>query len=139
MKRRFVIGLAALALAGVLVAATLAMTPSMAQDNDEDNGFIASSIEDSWGFSAQGVSLPQDDHEPIHGASVGLFSFDGKGACSYSFTRNFGGTSATGTAEACTYEVHPEGTGTITLTIESEEEALSFVIVDNKKEFRFTP
>jgi hypothetical protein len=95
MKRRVVIGLAALALAAVLVAATLVVTPSTAQDA-EDNGF----------------------------------------------TGNFGGTSTTVTAEACTYEVHPEGTGTITLTIESEEgkseeETLAFVIVDNKNEFRF--
>jgi hypothetical protein len=90
MKRRFVIGLATLALGVMLVAAPLIVTPSTAQDA-EGNGFNG----------------------------------------------NFGGTSSTGTAESCTYEVHPEDTGTIKLIIESEEETLAFVIVDNKNEFRF--
>src|SRR5688572_7345857 len=36
MKGKFVIGLAAFALIVVLVAATLAVTPRMAQDNDEN-------------------------------------------------------------------------------------------------------
>jgi hypothetical protein len=49
------------------------------------------SIEGSWGFSAEGMSWPQDDQEPIYGAAVGLFSFNGEGACSFSFTGNFEG------------------------------------------------
>ncbi len=120
----------------VVLAAGLGATPSMAQ---EDTGFTALSLEGSWGFSAHGVSLEED--QVSHGAVVGLFSFDGQGQCSLSFTANFGGFTATGTAQECTYEVNADGTGTITFSFEGEggedEVTLAFVLVDDAEEFHF--
>ena len=134
MKRRFipVMGLAALVLAAVLTAGTLTMTPSMA---NEDNGFTERSLEDNWGFSAHGVHLEDDKETPV--VVVGLFSFDGKGECSHSFTGNLGGETFAGTAEECTYEVNPDGTGTITFSAQGEERVHPFVLVDKANEFHF--
>ena len=96
MKRRFipVIGLAAFVLAVVLTAGML--TPTMAQDNDEDNGFTERSLKGGWGSSTHGFDAE------IPSASVGLFSFDGKGECTHSFTSNEGGEIFVDTIEECT-------------------------------------
>jgi hypothetical protein len=124
-------------LAVLVLAAGLSATPTMA--NDEDNDFTDRSLEGSWGFSAHGVAL--EDDEVFHIVVVGLFSFDGEGECSLSFTGNFSGESFPGTAEECTYEVDSDGTGTITLTFsfegEEDEVTLAFVLVDEADEFHF--
>jgi hypothetical protein len=116
----------------VLTAGTLRMTPSMA---NEDNGFTERSLEGNWGILSSGVVLVDDKEVPT--AVVGPFSFDGKGECSHSFTGNFGGETFAGTTEECTYEVNPDGTGTITFSFEGVEETFKFVLVDGANEFRF--
>jgi hypothetical protein len=102
---------------------------------NEDNGFTERSLEGSWGFSAHGVHLEDDKEIPV--VIVGLFSFDGKGECSHSFTHNLGGETFAGTAEECTYEVNSDGTGTITFSVEGEEGTHEFVLVDKASEFHF--
>jgi hypothetical protein len=129
MKRRFtlVMGLAALVLAVVLTVGTLAVTPNMAS--------AQASLQGSWGFSAHGVRLEGNQQIPV--VEVGLFSFDGNGGCSHSFTGNSGGENFAGTAESCTYTVNPNGTGTITFNFVGEERTYAFVLVAEASEFHF--
>jgi hypothetical protein len=129
MKRRFTLamGLAALVLAVVLTAGTLTVTPNMAS--------AQASLEGSWGFSAHGVRL--EGNQQTFVVEVGLFSFDGNGGCTHSFTGNSGGEAFAGTAEACTYTVNPNGTGTITFNFGGEERTRAFVLVAEASEFHF--
>jgi hypothetical protein len=74
--------------------------------------------------------------------AVGIFTFDGAGGCATTDTINIGllGSIGPRTSTSCSYGVNPDGTGTIMVAFPPPLEQpvpLSFVITDNRKEFRF--
>ncbi|HEX9604269.1 MAG TPA: hypothetical protein VF973_11005, partial [Myxococcales bacterium] len=74
--------------------------------------------------------------------AAGIFTFDGSGGCTVTDTLNIGVIGAIGprVSTSCGYAVNPDGTGTLTVVFPPPLDApvpLSFVIVDNRKEFHF--
>jgi hypothetical protein len=77
--------------------------------------------------------------EPIPVVSVGIADLDGEGNCTGSDRLNLNGMDiGPRIFDICSYSVNPDGTGSITVTIEGEPEpaSLFFVIVDKNREFR---
>ena len=135
------IGLAALLLVAALVVRTMATSPVVADDEDDD-AFTNESIEGRWGFSAQGTILLPEPPGPIPAVAVGILDFDGAGGCVITDTANLGGTKiGPQTSVTCTYSVNPDGTGTFSVAFPgdppgAEPAPISFVIVNEKKEIR---
>lgn len=102
-------------------------------------GFTNRSIQGDWGFSASGTILPPALPAATPAAAVGIMTFDGMGGCSISDTINIGGTSASRTSTTCTYNVNPDGSGSLSALFPGDPgpTPLSFVIVDKAKEIRF--
>jgi hypothetical protein len=92
------------------------------------------SLRGTWGFSASGVL------DGIGaGNAVGLYTFDGRGGCTFSETLNLSGIgSFPRTAEACTYSVNEDGTGTATRTFaDASTSDIAFVIIHRGRELHF--
>ena len=122
MHKLFVVALTAVALVGGVV------TSSQAES------FSEKSLKGAYGLSAFGS---------IGGApasAIGRIVFDGDGGCSETAILNVGGvaTPLATVPGGCTYTVNPDGTGTIDADFgPGGAFSANFVIVDNKKEFRF--
>jgi hypothetical protein len=66
--------------------------------------------------------------EPIPAASVGIVDLDGEGNCTGSDRLNLNGIDiGPRTFVTCSYSVNPDGTGSITATIEGDPEKVAFL------------
>jgi hypothetical protein len=102
--------------------------------------FTNQSLEGKWGFSDQATLVPPAVPEPIPAVSVGIVDLDGEGNCTGSDRLNLNGTDiGPRTFDTCSYSVNPDGTGSITVTIEDDPAPVSlfFVTVDKEREFRY--
>jgi hypothetical protein len=109
-------------------------------NDDAESTFTNLSLKGKWGFSDQATLVPPAVPEPIPGFSVGILELDGKGNCTGSDRLNLNGTDiGPRTFDTCSDSVNPDGTGSMTVTIEGEPEPVSlfFVIVDKNREFRY--
>ncbi len=132
------IGLAALLIVAALVVRSMATSPVVADDED-DEVFTNESIEGRWGSSIQGTILPPFAPPATPAAAVGILNFDGVGGCSITDTVNIGGTViGPRTSTTCTYSVNPDGTGTFSVAFPGDPgpTPISFVIVNKAKEIR---
>jgi hypothetical protein len=110
-----------------------------ASANDE-RAFTNLSLKGKWGFSDRATVVPPAVPEPIPAVSVGILDLDGKGNCTGSDRLNLNGTDiGPRTFDTCSYSVNPDGTGSMTLTVEDDPNPISlfFVIVDKNREFRY--
>ena len=132
-KRTMLILIVAVA-ATVAVAASSGGTVAVSSERFSDR-----SLRGDWGFSADGAIVPPAFPAPVPAVAVGTMHFDGDGGCEISDTINIGGTVASRTSTACSYTVGDDGTGEIVAEFPGDPfpVPLSFVIVDNKREFRF--
>ena len=143
MKRWYLTlgALITLALGVILGLSALAMdTKHIDASADDERAFTNQSLEGKWGFSDQATLVPPAVPEPIPGFTVGILDLDGKGNCTGSDRLNLNGTDiGPRTFDTCSYSVNPDGTGSMTVTIEGEPEPVSlfFVIVDKNREFRY--
>jgi hypothetical protein len=143
MKRWYLTlgALITLALGMILGISVLAMdTKHIDASADDERAFTNQSLEGKWGFSDQGTLVPPAVPEPIPAVSVGIVDLDGEGNCTSSDRLNLNGTDiGPRTFDTCSYSVNPDGTGSVTLTIEGDPEPVSlfFVIVDENREFRY--
>jgi hypothetical protein len=107
---------------------------------DDERAFTNQSLEGKWGFSDQATLVPPAVPEPIPAVSVGIVDLDGEGNCTGSDRLNLNGTDiGPRIFDTCSYSVNPDGTGSITVTIEGDPEPVSlfFVTVDKEREFRY--
>jgi hypothetical protein len=135
MKIRY-LPLGVLMLLGVILALTAANYIAAA----EESTFTNLSLKGQWGFSDQILVVPPAVPEPSPAVSVGILDLDGQGNCSGSDRLNLNGTDiGPRSFDTCTYSVNPDGTGSITVTVEDDPNPVSvfFVIVDKKREFRY--
>jgi hypothetical protein len=144
MKRWYLIlgALATLALGVILGLSVMAMETNQvdADGDDDENTFTNLSLKGKWGFSDQATLVPPAVPEPIPVASVGILDLDGRGNCTGSDRLNLNGIDiGPRIFDTCSYSVNPDGTGSMTVTIEGDPEPVSlfFVIVDKKREFRY--
>lgn len=132
----------------VLLASGLILGPDMAQAQD----FTNADLEGRYGFRGFGTitatGLPAPVGTPIF--AVGLFEFDGAGACRAIDQLNIGGTifpnpidfRTTAGDGACMYIVNTDGTGIGEATFGPSQPIpgaiqFTFVLVDDAKEMRF--
>ena len=117
----------------VVALAVVALVAGVATSSQADS-FSEKSLKGSYGLSALGSI------GGVPSSAVGLITFDGAGNCSETAVLNVGGTavSLATVPGGCTYTVNPDGTGTIDANFgPAGAFSANFVIVDNKKEFRF--
>ncbi len=94
----------------------------------------------AWGFSASGVILVPNEHHPLQVVAVGVMEFDGAGGCAIRDTININGTAIPDrSSDSCSYQVNPDGTGTIEASFAGDPGPvpLSFAIVDKANSLRF--
>jgi hypothetical protein len=144
MKRWYLtLGALATLVLGVILSLGVLATDANHVDasaNDDERAFTNLSLKGKWGFSDQATLVPPAAPEPIPVASVGILDLDGEGNCTGSDRLNVNGTDiGPRTFDTCSYSVNPDGTGSMTVTIEGESEPVSlfFVIVDKNREFRY--
>ena len=105
----------------------------------EAKSYSESDLKGAFSFFARGTIAPSPFPSSIPFVAVGIFTFDGFGLCTLSFTLR-GGVSLplVGETSDCTYTVNPDGTGTIVIgpTGPAGPENYSIVIV-SRKEFHF--
>ena len=99
-----------------------------------DPGFTSRSIRGTWAFAATGT-LPTPS-TPTPFALVGLLTFERHKECSMTFTINAGGQSWDSVSDTCEFNVHADGSGTLTSTfvpgkVDFPKLALFFVIVND--------
>lgn len=140
MKRRLTAAVV-LVLALTVIGIGTILVPSTSAAGRQ--GFTDKTIKGSWGFSASGTILPPALPTATPAAAVGVIEFDGNGGCTFTDQINIGGAAipATGfrTSISCGYGVNSDGTGTISVSFldDPAPTPLTFVIVDNAKEFHF--
>jgi hypothetical protein len=125
-RRRFhritLLGLAVLWLLTVGMPGTEAAEPS----------FSNQSLRGAYGSSSSGTLFG----EP--GIAIGRFTFDGQGLCTFVIRVNIAAAGGTEPVDAtsCTYDVQPDGTGTLPVVIPGlgGTFTLAFVIVDHGQE-----
>jgi hypothetical protein len=143
MKRWYLTlgALITLALGVILGMSVLAMdTKHIDASADDERAFTNQSLRGKWGFSDRATLVPPAVPELIPGVTVGILDLDGEGNCTGSDRLNLNGTDlGPRTFDTCSYSVNPDGTGSMTVTIEGEPEPVSlfFVIVDKNREFRY--
>jgi hypothetical protein len=101
-----------------------------------DGGYSNRSMAGTWGFSSIATVVPPAVPAQTPAAAVGIMSFDGRGGCTISETFNAGGFSGSQTSTSCSYSVNPDGSGTLSAQTPGGPAAVSFVLVDDQKEFR---
>lgn len=124
----------------ILALIVLGLGSGLVAADDRDDRFGLRSLKGEWGYSAFGSI------GGVPAAGVGHVTFDGNGQCVNVATLNAGGalipldTKLVG--GSCSYTVNPNGTGRIEQTFidpfgQPANFDITFVIVDNRKEFRF--
>jgi hypothetical protein len=99
--------------------------------------FTSESIRGTWAFSVTGtVPTPSAPAPPAPFALVGLLTFERANQCAMTFTINAGGQSWSSSSDTCTFQVHPDGSGTLEATFVPGDVpfpplALAFVIVND--------
>ena len=107
--------------------------------HDGDRHFTERSIAGAWSYvGSGGLLVPPAAPEPTPAATVGIFKFDGNGACSaHGFVNVLGTTVETETLE-CHYSVGPDGFGEAAATFTNapldEPFPFRFVIGDGGRE-----
>lgn len=129
MGRRNVILVIILGIASVLV-----LWAGILPSAQADKQFANRSVEGTWGYSASGNVTDIGS-----AVAVGLATMDGRGGCSIKETLNMAVGTVIHTSTACTYNVNPDGTGTLTAVFDdpSGTVPVSFVIVNRKSEIHF--
>ena len=119
----------------LLVFGLVSLVPS----TQADDYFTDESLEGVWGFSAAGTIVPPAVPAATPAVAVGTMTFDGHGGCSIADTINIGGISASRTSTTCTYTVHADGTGSLSVVFPGDPgpTPLAFVIVNDADEMRF--
>jgi hypothetical protein len=127
---------------GIFVLTVLALV-AFASEAQAGSRATDRTVRGDWGFSARGTIVDPETFAQVPAAAVGIFTFDGAGGCTITDQINIGGQaippSGFRTSTACSYNVNPDGTGTLVaeFTGDPGPTPLSFVIVDNKKELQF--
>ncbi len=117
-------------------------TTSAARAGHEDDPptYTDRVLRGAWGFSANGVIVVPNEHHPLQVVAVGIMEFDGVGGCAIRDTININGTAIPDrSSDSCSYQVNPDGTGTIEASFAGDPGPvpLSFAIVDKANSLRF--
>lgn len=94
------------------------------------NGFSVADVRGSYGVVEWGTLQGQDWTE------IAVIDSDGAGQMEIDFIGNIGGVTGVSGTLTCTYDVAPNGLGTMDCSGD-EEVLVDFVLVDNAREIRF--
>jgi hypothetical protein len=145
MKRKILIGLAAITIPALLVGGAVRARASWAGDGDDErvrHGFSNTTIEGFWGYNSSfAMFLPPNVPERLPFVAMGRIHFDGQGGCSVTALGNLDGQTIGSTSTSCTYAVNADGTGTSEAVFPGTPIQgpipVAFVIVDRGHEIRF--